>query len=346
MIWLSWRQFRAQATTAATALAVLAIALGVSGPGLVSRYDQLGLGTCHAACTSLASKFFDELRASPYAALFYAGLVLMYLVPAVMGIFWGAPLIAREFEHGTHRLAWNQSVSRTRWAAEKLGLVGLASVATAGLLSLMIGWWASPIDQALNYGQPNSGSGFPRLSPLVFAARGVAPLGYAAFAFVLGVAAGVLIRRTLPAMAVTLVIFAAVQILMPTLVRPHLIPPVTATAPLNLNDGVNELMVNSPGNRMTVVGTFSRPGAWILSNQTITPSGQAFTGPATAACTGNSSTQQTCANWLDSLHLRQLISYQPAGRFWPLQWLETAIYLVLAAGLGLLCVWQVRRRRS
>ena len=74
-----------------------------------------------------------------------------------------------------------------------------------------------------------------KIAPPLFGASGIAPLGYAAFAFALGVTAGVLIRRTLPAMAVTLVIFAAVQILMPMLIQPHLIPPAQATAPFNAN---------------------------------------------------------------------------------------------------------------
>jgi hypothetical protein len=206
----------------------------------------------------------------------------------------------------------------------------------------MIGWWASPIDQAMAFGQSGMGNHFPRLSPLVFAARGVAPLGYAAFAFALGVTAGVLIRKTLPAMAVTLAVFAAVQFLMPTFVRPHLIPPVQVTAPFNANDN-NQLMIGGLGSTITVVGNFSRPGAWILSNDTITRSGKVFTGPATAACTGNGSPQD-CINWMNSFHLRQQVSYQPASRFWPLQGIETGIYLVLAAGLGGLCVWRIRRR--
>jgi len=348
MIWLTWRQFRWQAVTAAAFLAMLAIALGITGPGLVSRYDQLGLGTCHTECTSLAGQFLDDFKNGPDARLFYAGLALMYVAPALIGIFWGAPLIAREFEHGTHRLAWNQSVSRTRWAAVKLGLVGLATVASAGLLSLMIGWWASPIDDALGYGQPYTGTWSPRLNPLMFGARGVAPLGYAAFAFVLGVTAGVIIRRTLPAMAATLVIFAAVQFLMPTLVRPHLIPPVQATAPFNAN-AADEIVMTSEGSGPTTMmlkGNFSRPGAWVLSNQTITRSGRVFDGPPARACTSNSAPPQACSNWLNSLHLRQLVSFQPASRFWPLQWAETGVYLIIAAGLGALCIWQIRRRRA
>jgi hypothetical protein len=147
----------------------------------------------------------------------------------------------------------------------------------------------------------------------------------------------------LPAMAVTLVVFAAVAFVVPNFVRPQLIPPVQATAPFNAYDN-NELMISN-NSTMTVVGNFTRPGAWILSNETITPSGQVFSGPPGAACTGNS-TPNACSNWLNSLHLRQQVSYQPASRFWPLQWIETGIYVVLAAGLGWLTVWRIRRRRA
>jgi ABC-type transport system involved in multi-copper enzyme maturation permease subunit len=347
MMWLTWRQFRWQAVAAAAVLALLAIALGVTGPGLGTRFDQAGLSTCHSGCSSMASNFVNDLRGTPYAALFFGCVVLMYLAPALMGTFWGAPLIARELEAGTHRLAWNQSVTRTRWSLLKLGLIGLAAVGTAGLLTLMITWWAGPIDHALNLVGPNSGFGGTRISPVVFAARGVAPLGYAAFAFALGVTAGVLIRRTIPAMAVTLVIFAAVQFLVPNFVRPHLIPPVQATAPFNANSA-NEIMISSTQggstNIMTVVGDYSLAGAWMLSNKTITPAGKVFTGPATTACAAENSTPQQCNNWLDSLHLRQQVTYQPASRFWPLQLIETGIYLILAAGLAWLCIWRVRRR--
>jgi hypothetical protein len=77
-----------------------------------------------------------------------------------------------------------------------------------------------------------------RFSSLVFATHGITPLGYAAFAFTLGTAtAGALIRRTVPAMAVTLAIFAAVQVAMPLWVRPHLIPPDRTIATIVLPRG-------------------------------------------------------------------------------------------------------------
>src|SRR5271165_6198290 len=172
MMWLTWRQFRAQAIAAAAGLAVVAVVLGVTGIGLISQYNADGLGTCHSSCTSQATRFLDIATKGSDTLLFNGGLVLLYLVPALIGIFWGAPVIAREFETGTHRLAWNQSISRTRWTLMKLGLIGLAAVATAGLLSLVITWWVSPIDSAMTFNQPGSGVAvLPRLGQVVFGAR-------------------------------------------------------------------------------------------------------------------------------------------------------------------------------
>lgn len=105
-------------------------------------------------------------------------------MPGILGIFWGAPLLAREVETGTFRLAWTQSVTRTRWLAIKLAVIALTSMALAGLLALMLTWWASPIDTV----------NMNRFAPGVFDQRGIVAIGYAAFAFALGVTAGVLIE--------------------------------------------------------------------------------------------------------------------------------------------------------
>jgi hypothetical protein len=360
MIWLTWRQFRPQAITAAVALAVVAIVAAATGPGIASAYTASGLQACHASCATDASNFWTSLGRLDLL-LYLGSFLLMYLAPALMGIFWGAPLIAREVETGTHRVAWNQTVTRTRWILVKLGLVGLAAVATAGLLSLMVTWWAGPINHAALLSGGQISGLVPRIDAPVFDARGVAPLGYAAFAFALGVTAGVLLRRTLPAMAVTLVAFAVIQVLMPNLVRPHLLPPTQVTAPLHRPFGVN---VNAGTGQVSIqlAGPPAQPGAWVLSdvivtrsgaplpNVTMTPSGAELT-VLPRACTFTPGAAETgrarvrgCNSVLAAKHLRQLVSYQPASRFWPLQWMETGLYLVLAAGLGWVCVAQLRRR--
>ena len=85
------------------------------------------------------------------------------------------------------------------------------------------------------------------------------------------------------------------------------------------------------------------PGAWIISNKTITPSGHVFVLPDVAAC--QTGTQQQCDAFLATQHLRQQIAYQPASRFWAFQAYETAIFGVLALALAGFCIWWIRYRR-
>jgi hypothetical protein len=140
-------------------------------------------------------------------------------------------------------------------------------------------------------------------------------------------------------MAVTLALFAAVQLLMPGMVRPHLIPPARATAAVQVS--LSNVQMNSNG-QVTVPVT-NQPGAWIITNQTITPAGRVFVLPVVAAC--QSGSEQQCDAWYARQHLRRRITYLPASRYWALQWYETAIFLALAIGLAGLSAGQVRYRR-
>jgi ABC-type transport system involved in multi-copper enzyme maturation permease subunit len=318
MIRFSWLQFRAQAVTAAAALAAVVVVLAVTSP-----HRQANFGVSHW--------------------LYTAGIVVLYLTPAIIGIFWGAPLISRELETGTFRLAWTQSISRTRWVAVKLGLTALAAMATAGLLSLVVTWWSSPMDQR------NPLGGY-RLSAVLFGARDLVPVGSTAFAFALGVTIGLLTRRAIPAIAISLAIFAAVLVAVPLWVRPHLIPPVRTVSSLNLSN----ISVGSsfPENSLGVSTTVNIPGAWVYSNQVTTPSGSTSLGLAPQACISGPANSPTagptsvCQAAIGRLHLRQVVVYQPGSRYWAFQWLETAIYLLLALLLAGFCTWWIDRRLS
>ena len=63
MIWLTWRQFRAQAVAVSAALAAFAILLLVTGPHLVTLARQSGFGTCHSNCGTAAATFLNTLHA-------------------------------------------------------------------------------------------------------------------------------------------------------------------------------------------------------------------------------------------------------------------------------------------
>jgi hypothetical protein len=340
MIWLTWRQFRPQAILAGVAIAAVAITLAITGPHLVGLYSSSGLNSCGSSCAKQANTFIGAVKGSATELVFYGSVVLLYVAPAVMGVFWGAPLVTREFEAGTYRLAWNQSVTRTRWLGVKLGLVGGAAAATAGVLSLMISWWASPIYHAASQaGGPNSLS-ISRFEPTLFGVTGIVPIGYAAFAFALGVTVGVLIRRLLPAMVITLAVFAAVQILMPVVVRPHLIPPLHGSLALSTVsfDGMGD--TNNGHLILNVQSMTSRPSDWIVGSQPVDASGRpAIIVPR--ACTSAASTFLPC---LASHGVRLAISYQPASRYWAFQWLETGIFVLVALALGGCAYLGIRRR--
>lgn len=349
MIRLTWRQLRAQAAVAGIGLAVVALVVGLTGPGLAHLYDTTVAncathGDCPAATAGLLGT--DKFLQSALS-------LLVLVVPVLLGMFWGAPLVARELESGTFRMAWTQSVSRTRWLAVKVGLVGLAALAVTGLLSLMVTWWFSPIDQV----QGN------RLSSLfVFNARDVIPLGYTAFAFALGVAAGAILRRTLPAMATTLVGFVVAWVAMGTGVRQSLISPLKRSFALNpnttgygfsgsfLSSGVATLRPEAP----------RIPGAWVYSTQIVNDkTGSLLTSRVVKAdCprlvnTAGSHTGSGPGALQQALHAcvtnvattyHEVTTYQPSSRFWAFQSYELAIFAGLTLALIGLGTWWVRHR--
>jgi len=327
MIWLTWRQFRGQALVALVALGALAIYLVVLGLQLRSAYDT------NVGCTACSVESGTQLLKDKYFSVLLLTGFLIILIPAVIGAFWGAPLIARELEAGTHRLVWNQSITRTRWLAVKLSFVTLAALAFTGALSLLFTWAASPYDRALN----------DRFDPLFFPTRNLAPLGYAVFAVVAGIAIGLLAKRTVIAMAVTLAVFTAIQVLMPTVIRPHLQPAITENVQFTAGDA-HGMWLDQTG-KVSVEG-YDVPGAWMLTNQaTLVDSTGAQPDKATAESCFNGDFEKDKA-CLEALNLHSTLTYQPADRYWTFQWLEFGIYLLLALLLAGYAFWRIPRGLS
>jgi hypothetical protein len=347
MIWLTWRQVRSGALVAVIALLVVAVVAAVTGPHLIHLYDSM-VAPCRATGTSCANAT-NALLDSDRELAGWLG-VLVVAVPGLIGVFWGAPLVARELEHGTYRLVLTQSVTRGRWLGTKLALGALASMAAAGLFSLVVTWWSSPLDRA-------------NLAPFgSFDKRDIVPIGYAAFAFVLGVTGGLLLRRALPAMAATLAAFVAVRLAVGNWLRPHFATPLRTTTP----DSLIFSTVNNPK-----VGP---AGAWVLSTSTIDGAGHVVgrngefgnlqitvgsrgvdvhgvgscsnlvpraVGTTPPSRADASALIQRC---IHQLRLRDVVTYQPSSRYWTFQWYETAIFVGLALLLGGLCFWWIRRR--
>jgi hypothetical protein len=348
MIWVAWRQFRTQALVALGLLIAFSVLVLVTGLHLRDVYSSLGGARCgtHNDCTALVG------HDAQLAGLLGPALLA---IPSLLGMFWGAPLVARELESGTYRLAWTQSVTRRRWLTGRVALVGVAALAVAGLASWLVSWWFAPLDAVkLN-----------RFDPSVFTERGTVAIGYAGFAFALGVAAGALTRRTLPAMAATLLGFAGARVAFTFWVRPHLLGATKVLAPVTFGNGVG--FVSSAHGVSIAANASTIPNAWMISAALVDrahhavsaaqlhdllvracptiaaglpqPTGSPPKGPAGPA----GGAVLACEERL-SHHLQQLVTYQAPGHYWPLQALETGIFLAGALALIGATVWRVGRR--
>ena len=323
MTWLAWRQIRAQAAASALALAALALLLVFSA----ARGAHLG------------GDLIQALRPTQRHA-YIAGDAILILLPAVIGVFWGAPLAARELEAGTYRLAWTQTVSRARWLWTKIGLSALVTLATAAFATLLIGWWSAPIDRAIATGGDRGGLYVTRVEPLAFDARGIVPSAHALLALVLGVTVGLLIRRTLPAMAVTLAIVIALQVAMPLAIRQHLVAPVRTVVAIPTD---SPILLGVAGDAAIQVHA---PGGWLLSSHVVDRRGQTAPFPTSfVSCLrhGGEAAPPRCIAALNRQGYREQITEHPARQFWALQLAESAVFLTLSLILCGLCAWRIKR---
>ncbi len=345
MIRFTWRQFRLPALVIAALLVAVAVTLLLTGPHMAHLYDAT-VKDCRAKSDCA---FVTNALTSEYNKQFQFMEALSTILPGILGIFWGAPLIARELETGTFRLAWSQSVTRSRWILTKLALVGGASMVAAGLLSWMLTWWASPID-TINAN---------RFQSLVFDTHYIAPIGYAAFAFALGVTTGVLMRRTLPAMATTLVVFIAARLSFASYVRPHLMTPLKKV--IAISNASNYGFGQTPNGLQFFFGTPNQPNAMAFNAVAENDHGVKVTtqwlkvncpklfapppGPSKGGkLTGSPPAFFTeCINKI-SANFHEVLSYQPASRFWTFQWYEASVFTLAGIVLCALSYWWVCRR--
>ena len=341
MIWVGWRQHRAALIGGGAVLAALIAFLVISGRELRSTFERLGLDRCNApiadACPEAVSQFE---RATTGGTRLVVPLVLA--VPALVGIFWGAPLIARELEQGTHRFAWTQSVTRRRWFFTKVGLLVAATVVGSLLLTLALNWWAAPLNDA----RPQ------QFEAGMFDLLGLAPLGYGVLALALGVAAGTFTRRLVPALAITLVLFLGVRVGTVMVLRPHYMAPVHTTVAFPGGEGSDGGRLQTPAlpsdigwgiaiRTISSQGQVMSDGVGLDYDAVITACPEAATAPANPALA-----EAATAACVRRLGLYVDAVYQPADRFWRFQATEAGLNLAFAAACLGASVWWLQRRRA
>jgi hypothetical protein len=315
MTWLVWRQHRIQFYVGAALLVAFAILIVVTGSQVADQFRSAQAACAmHQGCRHLGGLFMGS---------HVVGFLIISTLgaPILVGLFWGAPLIAAEAEAGTTQFAWMQSVTRKHWLAVKISWMLLAAAIWGGVISALVTWWSSP----------NNAEQLNQFNPGRFDIMDLAPVAYSVFAMALGIAAGALLRRVLPAMAVTLAGFIAVRVAVTLWLRPHYMHAVTVF--------------------YKVTSGFTPPGAfWQIASGVLGPNGHAIAQPNNtpyvdgvpitilpgscaplANSPGPASPTAACARALSQF--RGFLTYQPADRFWTFQFIETGLFFVLAAGL-------------
>ncbi len=324
MTWLIWRLHRTQLSIGVALLAALTVLLLITGLQMAAQYHA-ALVACSAShtCAGLGNTLFLGNHAVGFLVIMTLG------VPALFGLFLGAPMVATELETGTGQFAWMQSITRKRWLAVTTGWLLLTAAVWGGAVSGLVTWWSGP-DNALQ---------LDAFKPGRFDIMGIVPVGYAVFAMALGIAAGAVVRRTLPAMAITLAGFIAVRAAIALWVRPYYLSPVTTT--YNLLKGYTP-----PGSAWSLAQGIRGPaGNLIPSANGIAVDGVPL-GFLPSSCTPTardvSGVTASCQHALAGF--RGFVTYQPADRYWAFQGIETAIFAVLAAALIALAAAVLLRR--
>jgi ABC-type transport system involved in multi-copper enzyme maturation permease subunit len=280
MTFLIWRLHRVHAIVSAVVIVAVAALIVPSGIAIANSYHHavMNCSASHAGCGGIAYTVFGNN--SVFTSLVQD---LAMAFPPVFGILWGAPLVAREFEASTEDFAWTQGVTRGRWILTNLGWALLAAAVWGGALAALFTWWRGP-DNAVD----------GPVKFIYFDVQGVAPIAYTVFAMALGIAAGALFRRVVPAITTTLVVFLAVRIVTALYFRP-LFAVSQYVSPRAHGD--------------------TPPLSWSLFEDLLGPH-------------------------------REHIIYVPASRFWPVQGVESGIFLVLALALAIFTYWSVTAREA
>lgn len=279
--------------------------------------DAFTAGTCKAsgvsgpACDQRIVDFNGSM--SLYSTvLMYAQLALTVL-PGAVGAFFAGPVIARELESGTYRMAWTQSVTPTRWLAAKLAAPAVLLVAGVTVLSVTLSW-----------AQTRTADEFTIdwFDAPVFVATTPVVIGYTLLGIAVGALTGLLVRRTVAAMSVAALVTGTVIATLGTL-RSGLWPLRTLISP---TEGSSGLPATS----------------WVIDIGRVTSSGERL---PLEVCWPRVDEAELARCLADRKVTGMFVDYHPASHLWPLQLVETGILLALAA-LAVAVAFRVLRRRT
>src|SRR5215211_7868457 len=142
-----------------------AIASVVVSAAVIGLFTSGGFSRCLGDDAPTISVFCQSPGARWLSRIARVSLAVVPLFPVVAGLLAGGPIVARELEAGTARLAWSLGPSRLRWFVQR----ALPILAMAGFACLAIGLTAEALLHLLNprLDLDNSFVGFRVRGPLL-----------------------------------------------------------------------------------------------------------------------------------------------------------------------------------
>ncbi|MCT7354310.1 ABC transporter permease [Streptomyces sp. 15-116A] len=264
------------------------------------------------ACAFAPRCSYDQDAILRYKDTYTYTTTAVLAAPFLVAAWAGASLTGRELESGTARLAWTQAVSPTRWLAARLAFPALLITVSTGLLV-----WLHR--RAWTAGNGRIDTAKPWYDMPTFYANGVLPVALALAGLAVGVLTGLLLRRTLAALATAAVALAGLWTAV-HLVLPHLWTTVTERG--SLGEGP--------------------PGAGIEAGEGIlTADGTRLPAPC-----GSSHLPGCRAELADLNAVAFYRDVHPASHFWPLHLVAPAAVLLLTALLAYAAFRLVRRHTA
>jgi hypothetical protein len=322
MIWATWRLHRSVFISSIVVAVALAIWLAITGAMEANSWAVFTGHHCSIDFPGSSLVCMNSL--SGVGNFSSANAALCGALPALLGMVLGVPLVASEIQQRTNRLAWTQSITRTRWLLVKIVVGALFTAVIVGALTPLVWWWTQAAQRS-------------HIQPATFDVSGIVEVAYALFAFMLGVALGTLIRKSGWAFAACVPIFALVRAGIRLYIRPGLVSPATASVSASASISNNDWLLNS--GFVPLARSTPAPGQTWSSNNSVIQNCQNFAPGGQKAAHG--------FTYCEKLnHLHYVVQFQPASHFWALQGAESGIFLVLAGILLGLTVLVVRRWRT